>query len=53
MIFSILLDKNIMAKNAKVLIVSELANEYGMKDIGGMFHLFLLDTSKFEFNATF
>ena len=35
--FSFLPDKNIMAKNAKVLIVSELANEYGMKDIGGMF----------------
>eukprot|EP00112_Aurelia_sp_Birch-Aquarium-sp1_P015412 Seg3410.1 transcript_id=Seg3410.1/GoldUCD/mRNA.D3Y31 product="Dehydrogenase/reductase SDR family member 1" protein_id=Seg3410.1/GoldUCD/D3Y31 len=34
-IVGLAIDKNIMAKNAKVWIVSELANEYGMKDIGG------------------
>ena len=31
-------DKNIMAKTGKVLMVSDLTNGYGMKDIGGRFH---------------
>ena len=29
-------DKNAMSKSGKVIIVSELANEYGFKDVGGM-----------------
>ena len=35
--FSLLsLDANVMKKTGRILIVAELAREYGFKDVGGM-----------------
>ena len=34
-ISSVLLDSDIMKKSGRILIVAELAREYGFKDVGG------------------
>ena len=42
------LDPNIMKKSGRILIVAELAREYGFKDVGGTLVYLVSNSGKFD-----
>lgn len=46
--FSYPLDSNIMKKSGRILIVAELAREYGFKDVGGMLVYLVSNSGEFD-----